>query len=197
MANPNPSEPTTAPFCRMTPSPKPALLPHHGMGVGEEILSYVGLGVNDDMGQQGGAGSHHHPRSDHDIGPDMRPLANRGAGVNDRRRVDPWRIMRGGTEDVDGVGERQVGVRCPQGGRFDLRKILRHQDSPCLGRAGKWRVFRVGHKGQLAGTSSFNPLDPGNLLILVAMAGGPKDAGEFGKLHAGDCTGVLRVNSVV
>ncbi len=105
--------------------------------------------------------------------------------------------MRGWTEDVDGAGERQVGVRRPQGGRFDLRKVLGHQDRPGFGRAGKRRVLGVGHKGQLAGTSPFNPFDPGNFLVRIAVAGGPKDTGEFGKLHAGDCTGLSRLNSVV
>ena len=105
--------------------------------------------------------------------------------------------MRGGVKHIDSPGERQIGVRGPQGGRRDPLKVLSHQHSPRLCGAGKRGIFRVGYKGELAGSSLFDPLDPGDLLFLIAMAGGAKYAGEFAKLHAGDCTGLMRTSFAV
>ena len=154
--------------------PQAAALANHGMGMGEAILSQLGLGVNHHVGQQGRAFADDRSRANHHVGSDMHILADRGAGVDHRRGVNSRRIHRGGMEDIDGAGKGKVGVGGAQGGSRDRLKLLGHQNRPRLGGAGKGSVLGVGHEGQLAGTSLFNSLDPGDFLIPVSMAGSAK-----------------------
>jgi hypothetical protein len=179
------------------PVAQPAALAHYGVGVGEAILPQARLWVNHHMGQQGAALADDHPRPDHHVGSEMDVLADDGARVYDRRGVNSRRIFRGGVENVDSAGKGQIRVRGPQCGSGDRFKVLGYQHSAGLGGAGERSVFRVGYKGQLARTGLFDPLDTGYLLLRVAMAGGAKHAGEFGKLHGGDCTGLRLLNSAV
>ncbi len=99
---------------------------------------------------------------------------NGGAGVDDRGGMNSRRVHRGGVKDIDGAGKGEVWVGGTQGGSRDGLKILGHQHRPSFGSAGKRRVLGVGYEGHMAGTSLFNPLDPGDFLISVSMAGSAK-----------------------
>jgi len=169
----------------------------HGVRMREAALSQTRLGVNNDVGKQRGARADNRSGSDDDVSSYVHILADRCAGIDHRGGVYSRRILRRRMKDINGQRKRKIGVCGPQCGRPNRLKFFAYQNRSCLGGAGKRDIFRVGHKGQLAGAGFLDPFNPGNFLVRVAVARSAQDTGQFSKFHEGDCIEVIAASSAV
>ncbi len=165
-----------------------AFFPNDGMGVGEEIVADADVGVDDDVGEQGGVVADDDSRADDDVGSDVGIAADLCGGVDDGRGVDSGSVGGEFVEDLNGLGESEVGIAGPQGGGGDVRKVVLDQYRGSLGGTGVGGVFQVGDKGDLMGTGFFDSGDARDFEVSVATTLGLKDASKLFQLHAVNCT---------
>ena len=98
-----------------------------------------------------------HARPYNNIRANVRPFADLGAGIDDRGSVNArsvvWRLI----EEPQRSRKRQIGVLDAQSGCGNLLKLRLHQHGCGMRLARQRCVFRVRHKGDLRGSSLFNP----------------------------------------
>src|SRR5271165_405808 len=82
-----------------------AVLAHHGVGVGEEIVSDLYTAIDDDVRQQHSIGADLDVLVDDHIGADVCVASNLRGGVDDRRGMDSRGIAQGLVEELEGARE--------------------------------------------------------------------------------------------
>ena len=120
------------------------------MGVGEEIFSSLGVGVEDYVREENGVDSNGYVVRDDDVGSDVSVGSDfccggyHGGGVN--ARSIGGRLV----EELDGAGESEVGVTDAEGRGGDFGEAGLDEDCSRFGGAGLRGVFGVGYEGEVA-----------------------------------------------
>ncbi len=131
------------------------VLTDDGVGVNEEIVSGVYMGVKNDVWEENGIVAEDDMVADNYIGPDVGVGADSGRGCDDGCGVDPRSIDGRRVEELDGLSEGEIWIFNAKCGCSDVWEGAFYQDSRCLSSASERSVFGVGDEGQIAGNRGF------------------------------------------
>ena len=165
-----------------------AVLAHHGVGVGEEMVAHPNSGIKNHVGQQRSVLTNADVRAHHDIRCDVRPRADFRRGIDNRRRVNAGGVGWGLIEKPKRVRERQVGVLDAKSGGGYLLEFRFHQNRGGPGCPRQGSVAWVGHEGDFGGAGLFNPSDSGNFQFRIPAQFSAQPVCQFTQLHPVDCT---------
>jgi hypothetical protein len=162
-----------------------AVFADDGMSVGEEAVADVDVGVEDDVGKQHGVLAEDAIIGDHSEGANMGVCADPCRGRDDGGGVDPRWIERRLVKELDGAGEREVGVRDAESRSPYLGELGFDKDCGCPGGAGKGNIPGVGNEGDLTDGCLFDSSDSGNGGSRVGLTGMELSAEVGGKSGKG------------
>ena len=160
-----------------------ATLADDGVGVSEEVVADLRVGINHCVGQKSCMISNDRAIADDDIGADVGVGADGRGGRDDRGGMHSRRINRSLVEEFQRTSEGQIGIGDAQGSGGDLSECGLDQDGGGLRGAGKRGVLGVGYEGDLAGAGLLEAGGGGDLGVGIAVQGCAEMSGKVRELH--------------
>src|SRR5882762_5988653 len=167
----------------------PAVFPHHGLRMRQELVSYFYVFIEGHQAMKHGVSPNFHAFIDETVGPDVGAFADPCRFGHHRRRMNSWKILLRRVKEFDGPREIEVRVirsQCSGRGQFRAafnnglaldnhgRRASRGQLTP---------IPRVRQKADFTLRGSFQPFRPMNLNLCVAFERAAKACSQFSKFH--------------